>query len=77
MTTPKTLTEAFPNALFATSIALDYTDRAGERQSAHYSGDGAFQRAAKGLRTLRERHATAVTVTAWWGGDERTATLAD
>ena len=74
---PKTIRQAIPGALWATSFVLDYTDRSGERQSAHYSGDSAFARAAKGLQTLREQHATALTVTARFANGEETATPDD
>jgi hypothetical protein len=77
-TTPIRISEAFAHYLFVTSYAIDYTDRAGERASVHYSGDGVFARASRGLATLREQHATGFVVTATFGdGTEETVALAD
>ena len=74
-TQPTRISEAFAHYLFATSYVIDYTDRAGERCSAHYSGDDVFRRASRGLATLREQRATAFTVTATFSDSEETVTL--
>jgi hypothetical protein len=75
-TTPIRISEAFAHYLFATSYVIDYTDRAGDRASVHYSGDDVFRRAAQGLAKLREQGATAFTVTATFADGEETVTLA-
>ena len=76
-TMPRTLTDAFESATLASAYVIDYTDRAGERRSASFTGDDAFRRAKGALSALRDRRATSITVTGTWATGEESATLAD
>lgn len=76
-TKPATLTEAFEHATLATAYVLDYTDRAGERRSASFTGSDAFARAKRAVAELRGRNASRITVTGTWATGDETAELAD
>ncbi len=76
-TAPATIRAAFEFAIHASSFAVDYDDRAGERRSATFSGSDAYARAERGVRTLRSQCATRIVVTGYFATGEEIATLAD
>lgn len=74
-TNPTTLSEAWGHyASLAGCFTFDWRDRAGEAQIRVFSGQDAYARAAKALRTIRGQNVSCLRVTGSWRDGEITRT---